>query len=270
LELKTAIRSEESTIENQESKKADCLVFPFESAEGAANMALDEALLNAVAGGGEVALLRTYGWSEPTLSLGYFQHVAEAQADSRWRSVPTVRRFSGGGALWHHHEVTYALAVPASHPLARPSTKLYQAVHATIRDTLRSRGVSAFRRGDLATSEKSERKRAFLCFTGTDPEDIVTDGVKIVGSAQRRREGAVLQHGSLLLARSFRTPELPGVCDVAACTAAPMTWSEWLCEQIPGALGLRPHAVAIPEELRLRAKEWKQNRYDDPRWTLMR
>jgi lipoyl(octanoyl) transferase len=248
----------------------DCLVFPFEIADGAANMALDEALLDNVAGGAEVALLRTYGWSVPTLSLGYFQHIAEAQADARWSSVPTVRRLSGGGAIWHHHEVTYALAVPASHPLARPSTKLYRAVHSAVRDSLTSRGVSAFRRCDLASSEKSERKRAFLCFTDTNLEDIVTVGVKVVGSAQRRRGGAVLQHGSLLLGRSFMTPELPGVCDVADLSADPIAWSKNLSEQIPDALGLRQLAVSVPEELRMQAKEWERNRYRDPRWTALR
>ncbi len=49
-----------------------------------------------------------------------------------FQSVPLVRRLTGGGAIWHHHEVTYALVVPADHPLARPSTGLYQAVHAAI------------------------------------------------------------------------------------------------------------------------------------------
>jgi lipoate-protein ligase A len=258
----------ESKIQNPKSKLV--LVFPFELADGATNMALDEALLDTVARGSEVALLRTYGWSVPTLSLGYFQHLEEAQAGPRWRSVPTVRRLSGGGAIWHHHEVTYALAVPASHPLARPSSKLYRAVHAAVLDSLRSRKVSAFRRGEQATSEKSEQKRAFLCFTDTNPEDIVACGMKIVGSAQRRRAGAVLQHGSLLLTRSDKTPELPGVCDVADCPAEPITWSTMLNEQIPGALGLSPLAVSVPEELRDKAREWKENRYLDLRWTGLR
>ncbi len=260
----------EPNVESREPKTETCLVFPFQIAEGAANMALDEALLDTMARGGGVAYLRTYGWSVPTLSLGYFQHVEEALADPRFGSVPKVRRLSGGGAIWHHHEVTYALAVPASHPLAHPSTKLYRAVHTAIRDALRSRGVSAFRRADLASSQKSEPKRAFLCFTDTNQEDIVTVGVKIVGSAQRRRAGAVLQHGSLLLARSNRTPELPGVCDVADCSAEPIAWSDMLTEQIPVALGLRRLAVAVPEELRLQATVWEERRYRDPGWTDQR
>ena len=124
-----------------------CHVFPHAAASGPANMALDEALLEWVAGGASTACLRTYGWTTPTLSLGYFQRLAEAQADPRFQSVPVVRRLTGGGAIWHHHEVTYALVVAANHPLARPSTGLYRAVHAAIASALCAAGIAAARRG---------------------------------------------------------------------------------------------------------------------------
>ena len=65
-----------------------CEVFPFACAEGPSNMALDEALLERAAEAGEFAALRTYGWSTPTLSIGYFQHLAELIEDVRWRTVP--------------------------------------------------------------------------------------------------------------------------------------------------------------------------------------
>ena len=81
---------------------------------------------------GGAAYLRTYGWTVPTLSLGYFQQLAVVRRDPRWRSVPIVRRLTGGGAIWHHHELTYALIVPASHPSTRPDTAVYRAVHGAI------------------------------------------------------------------------------------------------------------------------------------------
>jgi lipoate-protein ligase A len=109
-----------------------CLVLEHREADGPANMALDEALLDVVAAGLGAAFVRTYGWTTPTLSLGYFQHLDQARADSRFQSVPVVRRLTGGGAIWHHHELTYALVVPAGHPLVRPSTDLYAAVHGAI------------------------------------------------------------------------------------------------------------------------------------------
>ncbi|MFI5454090.1 MAG: biotin/lipoate A/B protein ligase family protein [Isosphaerales bacterium] len=247
-----------------------CHVLPYEQGDGPANMALDEALLDFVAAGNEAAFLRTYGWTIPTLSLGYFQHLADARAEPRWREVPIVRRLSGGGAIWHHHEVTYAVVVPASSPLARPSTGLYRAVHTAIADTLESLGVRASLRGDAVDSRNCERRRPLLCFTDTNPEDIVTYGVKIAGSAQRRRGGAVLQHGSVLLARSCRTPELLGICDVAELPAEPLDWSERLLERIPDALGLHPLAVRAPDEVRVRATELERIRYRDPAWTELR
>ncbi len=98
-----------------------------------------------------------------------------------------MRRLTGGGSIWHHHEVTYALVVPGVHPLAHPNTRLYRAVHLAITDILASLGVHADRRGDTDQQTLDKRKRPLLCFTDPNPEDIVTRGIKIVGSAQRRR-----------------------------------------------------------------------------------
>jgi lipoate-protein ligase A len=233
-------------------------------------MAFDEVLLEAVASGASGALLRTYGWSEPTLSLGYFQRLAEARAESRWRGVPIVRRPTGGGAIWHHHEVTYALTVPESHPLARPSSALYRAVHAAIAGGLVGLGVSVVRQGKVFRPVDCERSRPLLCFTDLSPEDIVFEGVKIVGSAQRRRGGAVLQHGSIMLARSPRAPELCGLCDVADLSAKPKEWSNRLLEWIPKALDLRPVAVEVPNEIRTQARKRELGRYGDSAWTGIR
>jgi lipoyl(octanoyl) transferase len=245
-------------------------VLPYAELSGSANMALDEALLEWVAGGAATACLRTYGWTTPTLSLGYFQRLTEARADPRFQSVALVRRLTGGGAIWHHHEVTYALVVAATHPLARPSTGLYRAVHGAIANALCAQGIAAGRRGAAPGSEYGDRNRPFLCFTDTDPEDIVSSGVKIVGSAQRRRGGAVLQHGSLLLARSWRTPELLGVCEVADELAGNHNWSNHLLECIPSALGLAGVGSPVPAQVLNRALELETARYQNPAWTGLR
>jgi lipoyl(octanoyl) transferase len=252
------------------AREMQCLVLPHEAADGPANMALDEALLERVASGADTAYLRTYGWTTPTLSLGYFQRLTEIQADPRFQSVPMVRRLTGGGAIWHHHELTYALVVAANHPLARPSTGLYQTVHAAIIDALLEVGISAARRGAATGSGHVDKKRPLLCFTDTDPEDIVTVGVKVVGSAQRRRGGAVLQHGSLLLAHSSCTPELLGVCDVADESAGNHEWSDRLLARIPSAVGLRRLDAHVPTEIRARTWELQHARYENPAWTGLR
>ncbi len=111
-------------------------------------MARDEALLDLVTREPGSAALRTYGWTEPTLSLGYFQTIAEARTDPRWRDVPIVRRPTGGGAIWHDRELTYALAVPRAHPLSRRSGELYRGVHEAIAELLHALGADARRRGE--------------------------------------------------------------------------------------------------------------------------
>jgi len=246
-----------------------CRIFPHEAAGGAANMALDEALLDLVTDDPTAAALRTYGWSEPTLSLGYFQTVTEPESDPRWRGVPLVRRPTGGGAIWHDREITYALAVPRGHPLARASGDLYRAVHSALADALNGFHARARRRGGDAKAVEA-LGRPFLCFTDRDPEDVVVDGSKIVGSAQRRRAGAVLQHGSVLLARSPRTPELRGASDLAAVPGGLEIWSSLIADRIPSALGFNARLDGWPANVLARAREVEQSVYLDPAWTRRR
>ena len=246
-----------------------CRILPHESGDGPSNMALDQALLDSVAADPSMAVVRTYDWSVPTLSLGYFQSIAEAEADPRWLGAPIVRRPTGGGALWHDLEVTYAVIVPADHPAARPSRTLYQTVHRAIADHLRSLGLPAERRGDRGAGEFSGA-RPFLCFTDRDSEDIVFRNVKLVGSAQRRRSGAVLQHGSLLLGRSSRTPELPGLSDLARLSPDPSGWALALRTILAEALGLACMSEDVQPEERQRASLLADGVYGDPSWTRRR
>jgi lipoate-protein ligase A len=244
-----------------------CRVLPFELADGPMNMALDEALLDTVASGGS-AVLRTYGWSEPTLSLGYFQPIARAESEPRWRDVPIVRRPTGGGALWHDAEVTYCIVLPASHPLTRRSTDLYGAVHSAIAGLLQETGLTAARRGEVRA--RSDATKPFLCFLDSDAEDVVSDSIKLVGSAQRRRAGAVLQHGSLLLAQSPQAPELKGVADLSGLAADAREWSQRLLSAIPTALCLGSVAGTISAEERVRALALAVEVYRKEAWTRKR
>ena len=246
-----------------------CHILPHADADGASNMATDEALLEAVAHDPSVAYFRTYGWTEPTLSLGYFQTLSEALSDPRWREVALVRRPTGGGAIWHDREITYALAVPRDHPLSRQSKVLYQAVHGAIAALLDETGVSARRRGEAGASDP-RTPRPFLCFTDCDAEDLVLGTAKVVGSAQRRRAGAVLQHGSLLLARSPHTPELPGVAELASASDPPRRWAERLASRVPVAIGFRTQAVDWPPDIVRLAASIAENIYRNSSWTSRR
>lgn len=194
---------------------------------GAHNMAVDESLLD-LAVRESVATFRWYRWAEPTLSLGYFQHEADVAADPRWNGLPTVRRLSGGGAILHHHEWTYSFAVPARQPLFRQPEELYDLVHRAIIDILNQRGGESGLRGETQLLPAEP----WLCFSRRDAHDVVWRGHKILGSAQRRRKGAVLQHGSLLERASPLTPEHPGALDLGL--ANPLATDD--LQAVPSAL----------------------------------
>ncbi|MGE3818287.1 MAG: biotin/lipoate A/B protein ligase family protein, partial [Isosphaeraceae bacterium] len=210
-----------------------------------------------------------YEWSEPTLSLGYFQSIAEVEGNARWRGVPVVRRPSGGGAILHDREVTFTLAMPIDHPLSRRSSALYRAVHDAVSRTLSDLGVLAIRRG-TTRDQSDDRIRPFLCFQDRDPEDLVVGPWKLVGSAQRRRAGAVLQHGSLPLGRSKWTPELPGLHDLTDVDATAVDWPETLRRGVPPQLGLRVRSGDWPPTLLARAAELSAEVYSQARWTRRR
>lgn len=248
-----------------------CHVLPYRVAEGPTNMAIDEAMLGRVARDPSAAWFRTYGWAEPTLSLGYFQPWAEVDREPRWRSAAKVRRATGGGAIWHEHEITFAVVIPSSHPLARPNTALYRAVHAATADLLTAAGVPARRHGDLDPAGAGELPaHPFLCFAGRDGEDLVAGGVKVLGSAQRRRAGAVLQHSSLLLRRAGAVPELPGAADLADLDADPRAWADRIVDALVPALGLEPVAADWPDDLLQDAARIEREVYRNPEWNHKR
>jgi lipoate-protein ligase A len=175
------------------------------------NMAVDELLLTAAVERGQCSV-RLYRWVEPTISLGYFQRLDEVPTTLRLAGLPVVRRLTGGGAILHHHELTYSCAVPAGHPLARNPKDLYLRVHERLIDVLAGFGIHVQFRGD----EDRDRSREFLCFARGDSFDVVmAGGHKVLGSAQRRRKGSVLQHGSLALHRSDFAPQFPGIEELA-------------------------------------------------------
>lgn len=245
-----------------------CRILPHGRADGPTNMALDEALLDGVDADPSVAVLRTYEWSEPTLSLGYFQQSRLVGDEPRWRNVSIVRRPSGGGALWHDGEVTYAMVVPRSHPLAQRASDLYRAIHKAIAAGLASLGTEAMLRGSAIGRIPPDRP--FLCFTDRDPLDIVIRDDKIVGSAQRRRPNAVLQHGSLPLVRSIATPEIAGFADLAGFALDPLLCSTLIYKWLPPALGLEPEETTLTSGERDQANALRDQIYRQATWTFRR
>lgn len=186
------------------------------------NMAVDEALMASSAASSSV-ILRLYRWAPATVSLGYFQSIDDRQQHAASRSCPVVRRHSGGGAIVHDHELTYGLVVPLQDRKRGENAEIYRTVHDAIIEWLNKFGVAASRfaeseagRENTASCDQATQDRPpFLCFQRRSPDDLVFHQEKVLGSAQRRGFGALLQHGSLLFHASQAAPELPGICDLA-------------------------------------------------------
>jgi len=145
------------------------------------NMGLDEALLRSVAEGVSLPTLRFYGWAPAAVSIGYFQGLEEEvdTAACAAAGIDVVRRITGGGAVFHHHEVTYSIALPLRHPLACQNIlDSYRLLLRGVIEGLSVLGIEA----------------AFAPIN-----DVVTGGKKISGNAQTRKLGCILQHGTILL-----------------------------------------------------------------------
>lgn len=215
---------------------------------GVWNMAVDAALLEESLSR-DAIFLRLYRWSEATISLGYFQKGAEQQHDPRLANLPTVRRLSGGGAILHHHEQTYSCCLPPTHPLAQQPSQLYGQLHAVFVEWLSEFGVAVAPRG--RDSHRSDEP--FLCFQREAAPDLVVKGHKVLGSAQRRRRGAVLQHGSLLLRASEHAPELLGISELASVFSDSAMTNLALAERLAKCLGDESLRTDLPPTVRQKA-----------------
>lgn len=167
----------------------------------ALNMAVDDILLDAArAGAGPI--LRTYAWSPPAVSIGYAQRADEAIDVDRCRArgIDLVRRTTGGRAVLHWNELTYSFHCadgegPAAQGLQESSRQLGEC----LAEGLRRFGVDAcVERGRVEQGQGAAADRRGACFASTARWELTCGGRKLVGSAQRRTRGALLQHGSIL------------------------------------------------------------------------
>jgi lipoate-protein ligase A len=182
------------------------------ASHGAWNMGVDEALLSAAARGRQPAL-RLYRWSGPWLSLGYGQRLESQRREACVRNgIGLVRRVSGGGAVVHGSDLTYALAAPeAALPVGLAAS--YELIAGALVQALRAIGVMAAQPGKPATV--GARPNSFDCFASAAEHEICVAGRKLAGSAQRRVQGGALQHGSIRL-----EPDAAGVREVLGVGAA--------------------------------------------------
>jgi lipoate-protein ligase A len=173
-------------------------------APGAWNMAMDEAVLQAVGSNESPATLRLYAWSPACLSLGYSQGIEEIDI-GRIQSLgwELVRRPTGGQAILHVDELTYAVIGPVTEPrLAGDVLESYQRLSAALLAALEILGIpaQALPKPDMVSKGASKDP---ICFEVPSNYEISVSGKKLIGSAQARKHGGVLQHGTLPLCGSL-------------------------------------------------------------------
>ncbi len=167
---------------------------------GPKNMAVDHALAACLSPG--EAVLRIYQWSRPTVSLGRNEPARDRYDPAAGRSagIEFVRRPTGGRAVLHDRELTYAAVLPCPTPGGLRAT--YSLINRGLVEALRSLGVPAamaWGRGSSAVRGFAAGPDSGPCFDELAPGEVTVAGRKLVGSAQARLEGALLQHGSLLI-----------------------------------------------------------------------
>ena len=235
-------------------------------------MAVDEALLVGEDSADKDAAditLRFYEWQEPTLSLGYFQSLADRSQHNASQDCTVVRRASGGGAILHDRELTYSLVAPVSQRFGASAAELYDLAHQTLVEVLSDWNITA----RLCASDELlalSATQPFLCFQRRSRGDVLLGAHKICGSAQRRHQARVLQHGSVLLKRSPAAPELSGIRDLSP-TAPELSdlRSAWLARLAHRLQILAIEAALLPTELRA-AERIRQGKFGCPKWTSTR
>lgn len=245
-----------------------CEILPHLVADGAFQMALDMELLDRASDRGDRALIRTYEWSKPTLSLGYFQKYNLINREDMMSDDEIVRRPTGGGAIRHDRDLTFAVIAPASDPRSIRPVDFYAAVHGAIAALLREEGVEASLRGSIDST--SEGLKPFLCFRDRDASDVVVAGVKVVGGAQRRAKDATLLHGTMRLRGVEVDRDLAGLADVSGASDSADFWGSRVRSRLSELLGWERREVEIGEEVEVGARLRAERVFATDRWTRMR
>lgn len=258
-----------------------------ESASGAWNMATDEALLLAQSPG-DAPVLRFYDWNPPCISIGRFQRVQNARVPSGQDGMRTehsalaiphsafVRRPTGGRAIWHQHEITYSVVLREELLPRETRTVLgsYQWLSRALIQGLQTLGVES----QLATSDERlpRNEKPVNCFASSARSDFLVQGRKLIGAAQCRKNGAILQHGSLLLKVDADAWEQAVGGSMAATisleelgiTASRPSIIAALCEGVQQALDAQLQESQVSEIEKERAARLYSQKYTIDKWNL--
>jgi lipoate-protein ligase A len=249
--------------------------------DGSHNMAVDEALLEETAAGRSLPTLRLYAWEPPTLSLGFAQPVADCGRDALQKlGWGLVRRPTGGRAILHTDELTYSITAPENHPLMQGGVlESYRRLSLGLLAGLRLIGVKA----DADSKTLSRAARNPVCFEIPSQYEISSGGKKLIGSAQARRLGGVLQHGALplrgdlarillVLAKPDTTPERVRrrAATLGELLGRELSWqaaAEVVVRGFADEFGIEFHREGLTEKEKARAGELARAKYKSEEWT---
>jgi len=165
------------------------------------NMAVDEAIMISHGKNEVPPTLRFYSWEPAALSLGYFQKTNEEinYQNCQKEGIDLVRRLTGGRAILHNQEITYSLIIREDYKLLADSIeKSYQQISRGLVCGLQQLGIPAELKA-VERGKKAPMGHSAACFDAPSWNEVILDNKKLIGSAQRRKNGTILQHGSLPL-----------------------------------------------------------------------
>jgi lipoate-protein ligase A len=229
---------------------ADLTIYHDESPHSAAmNMAIDEALLETAV----VPTVRFYRWRSPALSFGYFGKFSDVAIYAAGRDL--VRRWTGGGIVFHGDDLTYSIVIPSGDPVFDESSiAIYEKIHRALADALNEVGGRAVVAGGVDPGGFSAATRAavnasgYNCFENPVRADVMMDGRKIAGAAQRRTRRGLLQQGSIQ-GFAMKTD---------------------LAQKFAQALSANCSEFEANEEIFRRAREFAQQKYGTESWQRRR
>jgi lipoate-protein ligase A len=271
-----------------------CVISP--PANGSWNMAVDEAIMHSVARKATLPTLRLYAWEPPCCSLGYAQSINEIDLE-RLQNLDwqIVRRPTGGRAILHTDELTYAVIAPDSEPrMAGGVLESYQVLSQALLIALINLGVQASvqessnAQAEPNSSAHSVKQQNPVCFEIPSSYEITIAGKKILGSAQARKQGVVLQHGTLPLGgnitrlvqilrfdsetdRQIASKRLlEKATTVNGCVTHPIDWqqaAQTITSAFAQTLNLFFEYAKITRDEYELAKQLQIEKYDSPEWT---